>query len=340
MDDQPKIFSASDEQPVAINAAAAATKPLLIGPKRQHFLPQFYLEGFTKDGVVAVFDRELNEVRVQQPINTGVIGHFYTLEDSEGRKRFELEALLSEYEGKASPVIRALVAKGEITAEQRIDLAIFVALAAFRTPDIIDSIKGFHSSFIGDMVKQSFADPEVVKTRMRGKPYAPSSEEELEKEAHEMVEYAQSDKYQVKTDHKWAVGMAMRMAFNVAPIFAGRNWGVIHRNNENKSFVTTDAPVVLTTVTPRERNFLGIGFGNADAMVLFPLTESSVLVIYGSDGNFRHWEVSAERIRSLNLVLADRCQRFVIGREEALVRSLANHLGLASKKWEPKMQRT
>ena len=39
----------SDELPTnvaqAAAAAAPAAKPLLTGPKRQHFLPRFYLEG-------------------------------------------------------------------------------------------------------------------------------------------------------------------------------------------------------------------------------------------------------------------------------------------------------
>lgn len=52
-------------------ASTAAAKPLLTGPKRQHFLPRFYLDGFAKDGLVAMFDRDKKEVRVQQPVNTG-----------------------------------------------------------------------------------------------------------------------------------------------------------------------------------------------------------------------------------------------------------------------------
>ena len=90
----------SDELPTNVaQVAAPAAKPLLTGPKRQHFLPRFYLEGFTKDGKVAVFDRDKNEVRTQQPVNTGVIGHFYTMEDAGGHQRFELEQMLSEFEG-------------------------------------------------------------------------------------------------------------------------------------------------------------------------------------------------------------------------------------------------
>ncbi len=323
-------------QPVV---AEPATKPLLNGPKRQHFLPKFYLEGFTKNGMVAVFDRELNEIRVQQPLNTGVIGHFYTMEDAEGRKRFELEQLLSEYEAKASPVIRKLASKEEISADERANMAIFVALASVRTPDIVDSVKAFNSSLIEDMTKRMFADVEEVKERMRGKPDAPLTEEELEAKARDLVDFAQSGQYEIKTSHKWAVGMAIKMAFNIAPILAGRDWTVVHRDNEKKSFVTTDAPVLLTTVVPRTNSFWGIGFGNTDALVLFPLTETCILAMYGNNGGLEYRTAGIEQIRHTNLALADHCQRFVVGRDEALVRSLTDHLCLANKKWQPKMQR-
>ncbi|MCE9659937.1 MAG: DUF4238 domain-containing protein [Burkholderiales bacterium] len=328
------------EQPSADAAQAApAAKPLLTGPKRHHFLPRFYLEGFAKDGMVAVFDREKNEVRVQQTVNTGVIGHFYTMEDAYGRPRFELEQMLSEFEGKASLTVKRLAAREQLTGEERADLAIFVALAGFRTPDIIESLKLFNSGLISDIAKRMFANVDQVKETMRGKPGSPTSEEELEQEAKEMVDFAQGGQYEVTTNHRWAVGMAMKMAFEVAPLLAGRNWLVVHRPNEKKSFVTTDAPVVLSTVTPREPSFYGIGFGNADAMVVFPLTQSCALVMFGEDGALEHRDIASDAIRHMNSAVADRCQRFVIGREEALVRSLADRLGLAEKEWQPKMQR-
>ena len=316
------------------------TKPLLDGPKRQHFLPKFYIEGFTKEGMVAVFDRELNEIRVQPPVNTCVIGHFYTMEDDAGRKRFELEQVLSENESNASNVIKKLASMEAINADERTDLAIFIAYAACRTPDIVDSLKSFNSNLIRDMAKRIFADVDEVKTRIRGKPNAPSSEEQLEAEAQALVEYAQNGQYEVKTKHEWAVAMAIKMAFKIAPILAGRDWVVFHRNQEKQSFVTTDAPVLLTTIAPRDNGFWerGIGFGNSDALVLFPLIESCILAIYGYDGGLKHCAAGAEQIRDINLALADRCQRFVIGCDEELIKSLTDQLGIANKKWQPKMQ--
>ncbi|MGN6519405.1 MAG: DUF4238 domain-containing protein [Dokdonella sp.] len=312
--------------------------PMLSGPKRQHYLPKFYLDGFCKDGKLAVYDREFDEVRVQQPLNTGVIGHFYTFEDSEGRKRFELERMLSDFESKASPGIRKLAAREDLSADERADLSIFVALAGFRTPDIVESIKLWHSSLVDDFAKGLFADVEQVKERMRGHATAPASAIELDQQAKEMVEFVRSGAYKVTTSHRWAIGMAIMMALEIAPVLAGRNWLVVHRRSEKWSFVTSDAPVVLSTLQPRERSIWGVGFGNADAVVVFPLTQACALVIYGRDGTLRHGEIDSATMRCLNLAVSSGCQRYVVGRDRILLRSIADRLNLASKKWVPKLQ--
>lgn len=141
------------------------------------------------------------------------------------------------------------------TDEERADFAILVELAGFRTPDIIESLKLFNSGLIGDTASRTFASVEQMKDRVRGKPGAPSSEDELEQEAREMIEFAQSGYYQVRTYHCWAVGMAIQIAFKVAPLLAGREWLFVHRQSDKKSFVTSDAPVILSTVQPREPSF-------------------------------------------------------------------------------------
>ncbi len=112
----------------------------------------------TSLGCPHVYDRESNEVRRQQPKDTTVIGHFYTMEDAEGRRRFEIEALLSECEGKASPVIKKLTTKETITTDERSDLANFMALGAMRTPDIVESLQLMNSEMILEMAKRIYAD--------------------------------------------------------------------------------------------------------------------------------------------------------------------------------------
>lgn len=332
------------ERATAAAAAAEATprKPSLNGPKRQHYLPRFYLDGFATGGLVAVYDRDTNEVRRQQSKDTAVIGHFYTMEDAEGRRRYEIEDLLSGYEGKAAPVIKKLAAKEILTADERTDLAVFMALGAMRTPDIVESLQRMNSGMILEMAKRIYSDVGRVVADLRKDPaYAGKLDDEVRAEAQAMKDTAHNGGFTVQTSEKWAVGMAIKMSLEMAPIFAGRNWVIAHRDNDKKSFVTTDAPVVLTSTEPREPrepSIYGIGFASADALVAFPLTQSCVLMMHGTDGTFRHINVNADKVRSANLALAERCKRFVVGRDEALVKSLAEKVGLASSQWQPKMQ--
>lgn len=318
---------------------SGARKPMLLGAKRQHYLPRFYLDGFSADGLVAVYDREKDETRRQHPKDTAVIGHFYTMEDADGRKRYEIEALLGEYETKAAPVVKKLAAKGDINADERTDLAVFIALGAMRTPDVVDSLKLLNSDLVMRFAKQMYANVGVVAERLAQDPeYAGKSEEEVRQEAQLMVEMAQNNGLQVVTNEKWAIGMALKMSLQVAPILAGRNWDIVHRDNDTESFVTADAPVVLRTVAPRPTNFWGVGFGSVDALILFPLTESCVLLMYGSDGGFAHKQGSCDFVWQTNLIVAGHCQRFVVGRDDQLLRSLADNQRLAQTKWQPKMQ--
>ncbi len=184
-----------------LEEAIPAKPPLLNGPKRQHFLPRFYLDGFGREGMLAVYDRTLNEMRVQKPEGTGVIGHFYTLEDNHGRKRFELEQALSEVEDKAAPIIKKLANKEELTADERSDMAIFVALGMCRTPDLIDSIKQMNGHMVKHMTRLMFCSAERAKEILRNGPDAPATEEELEKQAQELVDFVESDQYEVETHH-------------------------------------------------------------------------------------------------------------------------------------------
>src|ERR1043165_1464790 len=65
-------------------------------PKRHHYLPEFYLAGFTLDGArestFTVFDRDECQFREQTPPNTAVRGYYYAVEDeATGEKSMHVE---------------------------------------------------------------------------------------------------------------------------------------------------------------------------------------------------------------------------------------------------------
>lgn len=336
----PKQFDAAQLEAIAAaQAAADARPPKLQGPKRQHYLPQSYLEGFTRDGLVAVFDRNEDEIRLQQPVNTAVIGHFYTMRDAEGRKRFEVEEMLCEFEGKAKAITAKLIdGVAELDEEERSDMAIFMSLAANRTPDMVNSLQHINGEMVKQMAKFMFTDEESTFQDLRAdEKHAGETDEELRAQAQFMVNMTKTNGFEVTTDEKWAVGMAIKVALQAAPYFAGRHWRVVHRPNEKQSFVTCDAPVYLTSMNPKP-SFYGTGFGSPDAFMAFPLHQSCVLEMYGDDGGLTHVTANRDKVRMVNLHLARRCQRFVVGRDVALVKSLTDELGLAKTKWQPKFR--
>jgi hypothetical protein len=147
-------------------------------------------------------------------------------------------------------------------------LAVFVALAMVRTPDLIDSVKSAGASLVKLMAKTAFSNIEHAKDALRNKQRAPKSEEDLEREAKALVDFTHRDEYNVTINHRFAVSSALQLFGAIAPILVARDWVVLHRDSDSRSFLTSDAPVILTAMEPRNTGFYGIGFASPDAMVL------------------------------------------------------------------------
>ena len=74
------------------------------GPRRHHYPPRFYLNGFSRDDLLWIYDCELNEIRQQIPINTAVERDYYSIEDEDGNRNNAVEEYLSTVEDKAKTV--------------------------------------------------------------------------------------------------------------------------------------------------------------------------------------------------------------------------------------------
>lgn len=312
--------------------------PKLTGPKRQHIIPRFYLEGFTTGNLLAVYDRKSKQHRRQQPENTAVNTHFYSFEDADGNRRYDVEHAFGVEEGKAAVIVKKLVDGQQLADQEIADFSVFVAVMACRTPSMIDSTKAMHGKLIKRLARATFGSVESVMPTIRENPaHADKSESELKHEARILSDYIQSDGYEVVTNHQWAMGMTIGMIKNLPPILVQRHWRVLHSTNPKRSFVTSDSPVVLSTVIPRPHNLQSVGFANVDAMVLFPLSQNCALLMFGEGSTLDHRSVSDLELREYNLMVANRCQRFLFARDVALNRSLVKYLNLDNKEWRSRI---
>lgn len=59
--------------------------------KRHHYLPECYLKGFCDDGMIWVYNREINQYKPQTPHDTAVEGQRYAFIDIDGKNNRSIE---------------------------------------------------------------------------------------------------------------------------------------------------------------------------------------------------------------------------------------------------------
>jgi hypothetical protein len=100
------------------------------------------------------------------------------------------------------------------------------------------------------------------------------------------------------------------------------DWLVAHTDG-HASFITTDSPVgyFLDDNQRRSREPV-LGFASEKITKLVPLTCRTALVIGGYGAKIGYFSVDRNLVREINLAVTVECDRFVIGRDEPLLRSL------------------
>ena len=289
-------------------------------PKRHHYLPIFYLEYFCRAGTFCVFDREVNEFRQQTPKNTALKSHYYSVQDAKGNKRTEIECLLSQIEGHAKEVIENLLVRKTITPEEREELSIFIAFMMNRVPDFEKSINKVEEHLIQRVADLMFSDEARVQSIMDKRKRETGEKQTIS--AKELVEFHKSGQYDIVIHRSESLRLMLSLSLDIANCFRQMDWGIFHAPNKT-SFVTTDNPVVLVPPQNYEHNsFWGVGIITPGAKKLFPLSQTACLIMYDLGDLVAHKDTDTQTVRRINLNVTSHADRFVIGRDEALVRNV------------------
>jgi hypothetical protein len=305
--------------------------PRLQGPKRQHYLPRMYLKGFASEGGVAVFDRHTGELRRQTVENTAVETHIYTFEDAQGRRRYEIEEMLSRVEsGLSGAVPRLEEAKG-YTAEDIDYLLSFIAFAELRTPGALEDAKRVQAGFadtIGHVVTESVERTMGTLAAMYRDKGEHRSREELKNTAERLVQFVRGGQYRIEVADPTALAQSLRLWKTVADSLRRKDLRIIKPTDPQSRFITCDSPVVLDSLSDEDT----IGFGSDDAIVLFPLTSRCLIALTGNKARVGTGSARPEQVERVNEMLARSADRYVIGGDEALLKGLAERLRLGKTK--------
>jgi uncharacterized protein DUF4238 len=296
-------------------------------PKRHHYIPQAYLRLFARDEVIWVYDRNSKAVRAQKVIDTAVIKHFNAINKKDGSKDVSIEKELSKVEGLIPVLAERLRARHQLNEADRFDLSFIAALMMTRTADFHESVQRVEGKLIKRFAQTMFrTEEDAARSLAEWKAEDPSAPDIDPKK---LFRFYSEGAFNVKIHRNRSIELMLKLTPAFADTLFGLNLGVLHAP-KNNAFITTDRP--LSLVPPRDISRLprwgGMGLLTPGAHKYLSLG-NDIAIVFGDPGkNFTHLALGADTVRWVNAAIGSMADRFLFGRDEALVKSWAKRLRL------------
>lgn len=208
--------------------------------KKHHYIPQFYLDGFTdlNNGHVWVYEKGNLNIRKAKTGNIAFQKHYYSFVTKEGNKDSEtLENAFAEMEGKAAPVFQKIKKCERLGEQERAIFACFLAFSVVRVP----KFRGYVESDIAKSYKS------LIKIGASHSGWLKSIMESVERDTREKInieelqEYILHGSYNIKVNPQYSLKM-FKLVEDLIPIFYGMKWTFLIATGDYK-FVTSDNPL-------------------------------------------------------------------------------------------------
>lgn len=288
-------------------------------PKKHHYIPQFYLKGFSVDNNnLWVYDKSLSDKQNIKKLTTKTIAfknNFYTYESIDKTKE-TLENLFCQMEGLASNVIKKISDGHEITQKEKADLSIFISFLWFRTPESQERMKKITTSLHEQVSRMSIAmtPNENLKDFFKKRGRILSDEE-----INELKEFAQDkkrSKFELHIPQNYWIKEMLQLGMDISPIFQICDWEFCV-SNKPYAFITSDNPFMLLPSKP-VHPFYGLGLMTDGAKKVIPLNSKICLVMHEPNKNpqNRYREIDKNYFKRINEITYKNAQRFVFSPEE------------------------
>lgn len=244
-------------------------------PVKQHTVPCSYLQGFTHDpskereALIAVYDVPRDLILPRQKVNqVSIIKDFYTVEDDDGNKVYEVEEFLWQEVEWITHIVKQIEEKKQLSEKDASDLAHFIWFQEFRTKYRFERHNEFCTRMSQKIVSMSFANEEIAISSLR------STWKKLECSAKEIVEFVSkhAKDMQVKDQVWWIQNMFnlskmvwQRLFYSKRQILYSSEW----------NFITSDHPMYLLESKWEPSHF---GPWLYTASIWFPISKHCYLI--------------------------------------------------------------
>lgn len=278
-------------------------------PKRHHYLPAFYLERFTKDGYLWVYDRTQRAFRREQPKNTAVRTHYYSFRDEQGKTDPRVEEGLAALEGLAKPVLEKLERSEQISPHDRYYLSLFLGVLYCRVPRFEREVDEILTGTLRMILLRNLRDP-VASKRFT----APERG----------LEYVSSDRFKVKAARNFTISNMVRQGWEIGKAFFKSDW-VVARAAQGTTFVTCDVPIGILG-GPESSHLVGVA--SPEVIKAVPISPRVCLLMTGNQAKLAEMTLGPDAVRDANLAVLRETETYAIARDKTQFRKLVLAAGL------------
>lgn len=247
--------------------------------RAHHYVPGFYLAGFTpsgrRDDFLWVHDRKEGKKFRSKPHATGFENDFYRV-DLDGLPPDAVERdVLAHFDDEGADVLARIARDRALPTGKELEALVrFVTISIVRTP-------GFRKFFLR-------SKEEMMRFHLRFTVVHPQAFEafkkDMEREGNpipeEMTRKAllafidDPSRYQIVFDPLVAIRNLLEMHQALLPVIAARTWSLFEAGEDD--FIASDNPVSLVATSPAAGPFFG--FGARETEITFPISKRHALV--------------------------------------------------------------
>lgn len=249
-------------------------------PRKHHFVPQFYLAGFTpsgsKDDKLFVLDKTTGRQWRSCPGDAGCQKDFYLIEVDDEGGPVAIEKLLSLAEASGAEAIRFIidnetVPEGDLSRK----LAEFLAIMTIRVPGILDKINEFVGEVCRSLMYLETASQErwgslVAELKQEGKLMDNSTWEE-------MRDFVRSNDYDISMSQNFKMTCLLNMLEPAVFLMTKRKWTLLRSPEAGPEFISSDRPLSVHWTDSTGKGPFPPGLGVPGTSVFFPLNKRLAL---------------------------------------------------------------
>lgn len=282
-------------------------------PRKHHFVPRFYLAGFTpggsKDSSLYVLDRHSRRQWQSHLDDIACEKDYYMLELDGHNDPQTVESFFARVEDRGSDAIRHIVDHGELPeGEDYAKLVEFLAITAVRVPGVLNSVDHAAEQMLKHVAWEMTASEQrwrdtITVLEADGKKAKGISYEQ-------MRDFVRSGAYTIDLNQNSRMQLLISGLKTAADALAARRWIVIRAPNKGPEFICSDRPLSYCWSQPNGNGWIPPGLGCPDTVVMFPVNKSMALV-----GQFdppqRRTVVTAKGVGIINMWTALFASRFI-----------------------------